>query len=71
MLWEVSRSSVRLFLLYSPECVEGEFLELRRYGVLRRVMCNELNQQVRQMAQRSSEGVVDLLCAGVGCDLGR
>ena len=38
---------------------------------LRRVMCNELDQQVRQVAQRSAEGVVDLLCAGVGRDLGR
>ena len=38
---------------------------------LRRVMCNELNQQVRQVAQRSAKGVVDLLAAGVCCDLGR
>src|ERR671920_235517 len=38
---------------------------------LRRVMCNELDQQVRQVAQLSTEGVVDLLCAGVGRDLGR
>src|SRR5215210_8321733 len=33
-------------------------------------MCNELNQQVRQVTQRSVEGVVDPLCAGVCCDLG-
>ena len=38
---------------------------------LRRVMCNELDQQVCQMTQRSAEGVVDPLGAGVGCDLGR
>src|SRR5215208_3272975 len=38
--------------------------------VLRRLMCNELDQQVRQMTQRSAEGVVDVLCAGVGHDLG-
>jgi hypothetical protein len=29
------------------------------------VMCNELDQQVRQMAQRSAEGVVDLFGAQV------
>ena len=33
-------------------------------------MCNELDQQICQMAQRSAEGVVDALCAGVGYDLG-
>jgi hypothetical protein len=33
-------------------------------------MCKELDQQVRQMTQRSAEGVVDPLCAGVGHDLG-
>ncbi len=33
-------------------------------------MCNELDQQVRQMAQRSAEGVVDPLAAGVRRDLG-
>src|SRR5918992_2196628 len=37
---------------------------------LRRLMCNELDQQVRQMTQRSAEGIVDPLCAGVGHDLG-
>src|SRR5215203_687034 len=39
-------------------------------GLLRRVMCNELDQQVRQVAQRSVEGVVDPLSAGVCRDLG-
>jgi hypothetical protein len=34
-------------------------------------MCNELYEQIRQVAQRSAERVVDLLCAGVGRDLGR
>src|SRR5215213_471499 len=48
----------------SPEC------ELRGDGVLRRLMCNELYEQVRQATQRSAEGVVDALCAGVGHDLG-
>src|SRR5215204_5759889 len=38
--------------------------------LLRRVMCNELDQQVRQVAQRSVEGVVDPLSAGVCRDLG-
>jgi hypothetical protein len=33
-------------------------------------MCNELDQQVCQVAQRSTEGVVDPLCAGVGANLG-
>src|SRR5215210_9563327 len=33
-------------------------------------MCNELDQQVRQMTQRSAKGVVDALCAGVGHNLG-
>ena len=33
-------------------------------------MCNELNEQVRQMAQRSAEGVVYPLGARVRCDLG-
>jgi hypothetical protein len=40
-------------------------------GVLRRVMCNELDEQICQMSQRSAEGVVDPLCTGVGRDLGR
>ena len=31
----------------------------------------DLDQQVRQVAQRSVERVVDPLCAGVGRDLGR
>jgi hypothetical protein len=34
-------------------------------------MRNELYEQVRQMTQRSAEGVVDRLGAGVCCDLGR
>ena len=34
-------------------------------------MCNELYKQVRQVAQRSAERVVDTLSAGVCCDLGR
>src|ERR671917_2009516 len=33
-------------------------------------MCNELDQQIRQVTQRSAEGVVDALCAGVGHNLG-
>jgi hypothetical protein len=33
-------------------------------------MCNELYEQIRQMTQRSAEGVVDPLGAGVGHDLG-
>src|SRR5829696_1148215 len=33
-------------------------------------MCNELYEQICQVAQRSAERVVDLLCAGVGRDLG-
>src|SRR5215208_137640 len=57
---------------YSPDCVEWGFseVELPLYGVLRRLMCNELYEQIRQVAQRSAERVVDLLCAGVGRDLG-
>ena len=31
----------------------------------------DLDQQIRQLSQRSVEGVVDPLCAGVGRDLGR
>jgi len=34
-------------------------------------MCNELDQQVRKVAQRSPEGVVDALAAGVRGDLRR
>jgi hypothetical protein len=34
-------------------------------------MCNELDQQVCQLTQRSAEGVVDPLSAGVGRDLRR
>ena len=34
-------------------------------------MCNELDQQVRQMAQRSTQGVVDPLSTGVCRNLGR
>ena len=33
--------------------------------LLRRLMCNELYEQVRQVAQRSAEGVVNPLSAGV------
>src|SRR5215203_4879274 len=48
-------------------------LQVARRGyaeLLRRVMCNELDQQVRQVAQRSAEGVVDPLSAGVCRHLG-
>ena len=38
---------------------------------LRRLMCNELYEQVRQVAQRSAEGVVNPLSASVCRDLGR
>jgi hypothetical protein len=38
--------------------------------VLRRLMWNGLGQQVCQATQRSAEGVVDPLGAGVGRDLG-
>ena len=34
-------------------------------------MCNDLDEQVRQVAQRSAEGVVNSLSAGVCRDLGR
>jgi hypothetical protein len=34
-------------------------------------MCNELDQQVHQVAYRSAQGTVDPLAAGVGDDLGR
>src|SRR5919112_539842 len=56
---------------YSPKCVEGKFCEVRVDGVLRRLMCNELYEQVRQVAQGSADGVVDPLSAGVGRNLGR
>ena len=36
----------------SPEC------ELRLNGVLRRLTCNELYEQVRQVAQRSAKQIV-------------
>ena len=39
--------------------------------IFRRLMCNELDQQVRKVAQRSAEGVVDALAAGVRGDLRR
>src|SRR5919112_1433986 len=39
--------------------------------LLRRLMCNELHEQIRQMSQRSAEGVVDPLSTGIGRDLGR
>src|SRR5215203_2891087 len=57
---------------YSAECVEGKLseVELPLNGVLRRLMRNYLNQQVRQVAQRSAEGVVYPLGARVGRDLG-
>src|SRR5215212_10368527 len=37
---------------------------------LRRVMCNDLDQKVRQVTQRSADGTVDPLSAGVGRDFG-
>jgi hypothetical protein len=37
---------------------------------LRRLMCNVLLEQVRQVAQRSAQRVVDPLGAGVGRNLG-
>src|SRR5918998_1519298 len=46
-------------------------LALEASHPLRRVMCNELDQQVRQVAQQSAKGVVDPLAHGVCCDLGR
>src|SRR5918995_3157414 len=45
-----------------------------QYGspeLLRRVMCNELDQEICQLTQWSSDGVVDPLNAGVGRDLRR
>jgi hypothetical protein len=54
----------------SIKFVEGAHCELRLNGVLRRVMCNELDQQVRQVAQRSAEEVVHPLSARVRRDLG-
>jgi hypothetical protein len=45
--------------------------ELPLYGVLRRLMCNELDQQVCQVAERSTEGIVDPLSTGVCGNLGR
>src|SRR5215210_709937 len=43
-----------------------------RFGpVLRRVMCNELNEKVRQVAQRTTEQVIQPLTAGVRRDFGR
>src|SRR5215210_7988244 len=50
--------------LDSTICVLGD-------SPLRRLMCNELYEQVRQVAQRSAERVVDPLSAGVGRHLGR
>ena len=38
---------------------------------LRRLMCNELDQQICQVAERSTEGVVDALSTGVCRNLGR
>jgi hypothetical protein len=38
--------------------------------VLRRVMCNDLDQKFRQVTQRSAEGTVDPLGASVGRDFG-
>src|SRR5215218_7834719 len=54
-----STSSAGFFIMYP-----------HRTACLRRVMCNELDQQVRQVAQRSAEGVVDPLSAGVCRHLG-
>src|SRR5215211_4958015 len=34
-------------------------------------MCNELDQEIRQVAQRATKRVVDPLSAGVSRDLGR
>src|SRR5829696_5876759 len=58
---------------YSPRCAEDWFSEvgLLLYGVLRRLMCNELDQEIRQVGQRATKRVVDPLSAGVSRDLGR
>src|SRR5215218_5365407 len=61
---------LRTSYCYLPKGREGGSCELRLYGVLRRVMCNDLDQKVRQVTQRSPEGTVDPLGAGVGCDFG-
>jgi hypothetical protein len=39
--------------------------------LLRRLMCNELQQEVGQLTYRSTQGIVEPLGAGVGRDLGR
>src|SRR5215211_1692586 len=68
-----ARTNVPLSRVYSPNHVEGVFseVELPLYGVLRRVMCNELDQQVRQVTKRPAERSVHSLGAGIRCDLGR
>jgi hypothetical protein len=46
-------------------------LALRPHVELRRVMCNELDQQLCQVTQRSAERIIDPLATGVRRDLGR
>jgi hypothetical protein len=41
---------------------------LRSSPAPRRLMCNELYQQIHQVAYRSAQGTVDPLAAGVGGD---
>src|SRR5215211_934080 len=42
-----------------------------RIAVLRRLMCNEVDQQVRQVTKWPAERSVGSLGAGIRCDLGR
>src|ERR687898_3327615 len=53
---------------YSPECVEGEFCELRLYGVLRSSLAESSSQPQQTLAERLTpplQGRQDVLGAAV------
>src|SRR5215212_9766428 len=62
-----------LSLCFSPVCSLPSWSTMNGVAParLRRLMCNELDQQVRQVTKWPAERSVGSLGAGIRCDLGR